>query len=82
MKPATSFVSFVSRGNIFCSKRTSCEIRYNKTGARQYIRAVLNIYLLKFTLLTPFLHALFFSLLLLGCHPGSLMHYTHHNTRV
>ena len=33
------------------------------------------VYLLKFTLLTPFLHTFFFSLLLLGSHPGSLMHY-------
>ena len=51
------------------------------------------VYLLKFTVLTPFLHTFFFSLLLLGSHPGSLMHYlgllefpvriwclTHHNT--
>ena len=33
------------------------------------------VYLLKFTLLTPFLHTLFFSLPLLGSHPSSLMHY-------
>ena len=33
------------------------------------------VYLLKFTLLTPFLYTFFFSLLLLGSHPGSLMHY-------
>ena len=45
-----------------------------RTGARQYTRAVLSI-LLKFTLLTPFLHTSFFSLLLLGSHPSSLMHY-------
>ena len=33
------------------------------------------VYLLKFTLLTPFLHTFFFFLLLFGSHPGSLMHY-------
>ena len=47
----------------------------NKTGARQYTQAFFKVYLLKFTLVTPFLHTFFFSLLLLGSQPGSLMHY-------
>ena len=33
------------------------------------------LHLLKFTLVTPFLHTFFFSLLLLSSYPGSLMHY-------